>query len=192
MVNGLISRLPEKSITVLPQDSYYRDNSHKTAEERQQINFDHPDAVEWDLLTGHIRCLKSGKPVRMPVYSFITNSRSDEAIPRAPGPVLLVEGILILHVPALRELLDIKVFVDTDAEDRRTRIIRRDAEERGRTAEQGQRHYETFVEPMHRRFIEPSKRHADIIVPNGGQNRVAIDILASFLRCSRHPDFAYL
>ncbi|TSA27997.1 MAG: uridine kinase [Bacteroidetes bacterium] len=179
VVHELIQRIPGETITVIPQDSYYWDNGNKTPEEKRSINFDHPDAIEWQLLIAQLGALKNGSSVELPVYSYVTCSRSAETVTIQARKIIIVEGILIFTEPGLRELLDIKVFVDADPDDRLMRIIRRDIEERGRTFDQGLQHYETFVKPMHLQFIEPSKRFADIIIPQGGKNSVAIDILSS-------------
>ncbi len=179
VVNELISRLPEDVVAVIPQDSYYWDHGDKTQEEKRNINFDHPDAIEWELLIRQLEALKQGKSIEMPRYSYVSCARSAKTIQVLPRKIIIVEGILILTEPGLRDLLDIKVFVYADPDERLMRIIRRDMEERGRSLDQGLRHYETFVKPMHLQFIEPSKRFADIIVPQGGKNRVAMDILAS-------------
>ena len=182
VVRELINRLPAEAVTILPQDAYYWDNGHKSQEEKRQINFDHPDAIEWTLLMDQLKKLKQGQSIEQPMYSYVTCARSDETIEVSPTTIIVVEGILILTQPEVRDLLDIKVFVDADADDRLMRIIRRDMEERGRSLSQGLHHYETFVKPMHLQFIEPSKRYADIIVPQGGHNSVAIDILASRIK----------
>ncbi len=182
VVNELIKQLPGEAVTVIPQDSYYWDNGNKTPEEKQQINFDHPDAIEWQLLIAQLRELKSGNTIEMPDYSYVECARSAETVSICARKIIIVEGILILTEPELRDLLDIKVFVDADPDDRLMRIIRRDTEERGRSFDQGMRHYESFVKPMHLQFIEPSKRFADIIIPQGGKNTVAIDILASRIK----------
>jgi len=179
VVNELISRLPEDVVAVIPQDSYYWDHGDKTQVEKRNINFDHPDAIEWELLISQLEALKQGESVEMPHYSYVSCARSAETTQVQPRKIIIVEGILILAEPGLRDLLDIKVYVDADPDERLMRIIRRDVEERGRSLDQGLRHYETFVKPMHLQFIEPSKRFADIIVPQGGKNRVAMDILAS-------------
>jgi uridine kinase len=182
VVNQVIKRLPKNSVSVIPQDAYYKDNGHKSAEERAKINFDHPSSIEWNLLMRHLDILKSGKPVEMPIYSYITCARAKETIEVQPKKVILVEGILILTNPRLRKRMDIKVFVDADGDDRLMRVIWRDIEERGRGFQDVLRHYETYVKPMHLQFIEPTKRYADIIVPQGGQNEVAIDLLASRIK----------
>jgi uridine kinase len=182
VVNQVIKHLPRESVTVIPQDAYYKDNGHKSAEERAKINFDHPSSIEWGLLIKQLEMLKNGHAIEMPIYSYVTCARSRETIPVTPSSVIIVEGILILTNPRLRKKMDIKVFVDADGDDRLMRIIRRDIEERGRSFHQVLQHYEQYVKTMHLQFIEPTKRYADIIVPQGGQNKVAIDLLSSRIR----------
>lgn len=182
VVNRIIKQLQKQVVTVIPQDAYYKDNGHKSAEERAKINFDHPSSIEWNLLIQHLDRLRAGLPIEMPMYSYVTCARSKETIPVVPSRVIIVEGILILTNPRLRTRFDIKVFVDADGDDRLMRIIWRDIEERGRSFQQALQHYEKFVKPMHLQFIEPTKRYADIIVPQGGQNKVAIDILSSRIK----------
>ena len=182
VVKKLIEALPEDSISVVSQDAYYWDNGNLSPEAKKEINFDHPDAIEWDLLVKHLDMLKEGKTIPMPIYTYVTCARSQEVIPVKPTEVVIVEGILIMTCPELVKRLDIRIFVDTDGDDRLMRIIRRDIEERGRTVSDVLRHYETFVKPMHNQFIEPTKRLADIIIPQGGSNQVAIDIMASRIR----------
>lgn len=182
VVNQIIKRLPKDSVTVIPQDSYYKDNGHLRPEERARINFDHPSSIEFSLLIKHLDELSEGNEIGMPIYSYLTCARAKETIPVYPCEVVIVEGILILTNPRLRERFDIKIFVDADPDDRLIRIIRRDIEERGRSFSQVLDHYEKFVKPMHLQFIEPTKRYADIIVPQGGANHVAIDILTSRIK----------
>jgi len=182
VVKQIIKKLPKDSVAVIPQDSYYKDNGHLSPEERAKINFDHPSSIEFNLLIKHIDMLKVGETVGMPIYSYLTCARAKETIPVQPREVVIVEGILIMSNPRLRERMDIKVFVDADADDRLMRIIRRDIEERGRSFTQVLDHYDKFVKPMHLQFIEPTKRYADIIVPQGGANHVAIDILTSRIK----------
>ena len=182
VVRKLMEALPEDSISVVSQDAYYWDNGSLSPEAKKEINFDHPDAIEWDLLVRHLDMLKEGKTIPMPIYTYVTCARSQEVIPVKPTEVVIVEGILIMTCPELVKRLDIKIFVDTDGDDRLMRIIKRDIEERGRTVSDVLRHYETFVKPMHNQFIEPTKRLADIIIPQGGSNQVAIDIMASRIR----------
>lgn len=182
VVKKLIEALPEDSISVVSQDAYYWDNGHLSPEAKKEINFDHPGAIEWDLLVKHLDMLKKGETIPMPIYTYVTCARSQEVIPVKPTEVVIVEGILIMTCPELVKRLDIKIFVDTDSDDRLMRIIRRDTEERGRTVSDVLRHYETYVKPMHNQFIEPTKRLADIIIPQGGSNQVAIDVVASRIR----------
>jgi uridine kinase len=182
VVNTVLDSLPKDSESLLLQDAYYRDNGHLSPEEKRKINFDHPSAIEFDLLIRHIDQLRQGNIIEMPVYSYISCTRSAETIPVHPKKVILVDGILILSNPVLREKMDIKVFVDADPDERLMRIVVRDIEERDRDFHQVLKHYTNFVKPMHLQFIEPSKRYADLIIPEGGQNQVAIEILASMIR----------
>jgi len=182
VVKQIIRHLPKNTVSVIPQDAYYRDNGHLSAEERARINFDHPTSIEFNLLIKNLDELKLGSSIEMPVYSYVTCARSKETIPVFPTEVIIVEGILILTNPRLRKRMDIKIFVDADGDDRLIRIIRRDIEERGRSFQQVLEHYEKFVKPMHLQFIEPTKRYADIIVPLGGQNHVAVDVLTSRIK----------
>ena len=170
---------PSNEVIVLPQDAYYKDNSQITLEERQRINFDHPDSVEFQLLIDQLNKLKAGQDIEMPVYSYQTCLRSKETITIRPARVALVEGILILSDSGLRDMLDIKVFVDADADDRLGRVITRDIVERGRSVLKVLERYHDTVKPSHLQFIEPSKRYADIIIPGGGENQVGIEVLIS-------------
>ncbi|MBN2727920.1 MAG: uridine kinase [Bacteroidales bacterium] len=182
VVKTIMKRFKKSEVSLLSQDAYYRDNGHLSAEERAKINFDHPSSIEFKLLSEHLDRLKEGENIDMPIYSYVTCARSKETIPIEPTKVVIVEGILVLSNPSLRKRLDIKVFVDADSDDRLMRIIKRDIEERGRSFMQVLDHYDKYVKPMHLTFIEPSKRYADIIVPQGGANKVAIDILTSRVR----------
>lgn len=181
VVRKIAERLSPASVTVVSQDSYYNDNSHLTLEERRKINFDHPDAIEFPLLISHLRQLKEGKAIDQPVYSFVESTREKRTVRVEPSDVIIVEGILVLTNPELRELMDVKVFVDADSDDRLARRIIRDTAERGRSTESVLRHYLETVKPMHLQFIEPSKRFADLIVPQGGHNEKAIDVLSHFI-----------
>lgn len=181
VVRKILEQLPCDEVAVLPQDSYYRDSGHLSLEERQKINFDHPDALEFDLLVAHILALKSGVAIEQPVYSYMTCTRQTETITVIPRQVVIVEGILILGHPGLRQLMDLKVFVDAEPDDRLIRVIQRDIEERGRTVDKVLARYEETVKPMHLQFIEPTKRYADLIVPQGGNNHAAIDILTQYI-----------
>ncbi len=182
VVKKIIKSLPKDSVAIIPQDSYYKDSGHLSAEERSRKNFDHPSSIEFSLLRKHLDLLKKGNEIEMPLYSYLTCARLKEAVNIAPKEVIIVEGILILTNPKIREILDIKVFVDADPDDRLMRIIRRDIEERGRSFIEVLEHYEKFVKPMHLQFIEPTKRYADIIIPQGGANTVGIDILTSKIK----------
>ena len=182
VVNKIIKSLPKDSVAVISQDAYYRDSKHLSVEDRKKINFDHPSSIEFSLLVDHIDQLKEGKTIGMPIYSYLTCTRADETIPVEPKKVIIVEGILILTNPRLRKRLDIRVYVDADSDDRLMRIIWRDIEERGRSFKEVLDHYEKFVRPMHLLFIEPNKRYADIIIPQGGENQIAIDILTSGIK----------
>lgn len=181
VVNEVVKRLPKDDVVIVSQDSYYRDSVNLPLEERQKINFDHPDSIEFELLIDHIKQLKEGKTIQQPIYSYITCTRSAETIKVEPKHVVIVEGILCLTQPELRDLMDIKVFVDCEADLRLSRVIKRDIIERGRGIDQTLQRYEVTVRPMHLQFIEPSKHHADIIIPQGGQNKVAIDVLTQFI-----------
>lgn len=181
VVKKIIARCPKDEVVVMPQDAYYKDNSHLPLEERLEINFDHPNAVEFELLVEHINKLKKGEDINMPIYSYLTCTRSAETIPIKPKKVIIVEGILIFTNAELRNLCDIKVFVDADADDRLIRVIKRDIIERGRSVDKVLERYIKTVKPSHIQFIEPTKTFADLIVPQGGDNLVAIDILTHFI-----------
>ena len=179
VVNAITSRLKEKVVTI-PQDSYYKDSSHLPMEERQQINFDHPDAIDFKLLCKQLEELKAGKTVEQPVYSYITCSRSKtETVTVAPADVIIIAGILIFTCKELRDQMDIKIFVDADDDDRLMRVMARDILERGKTVETVIERYTKTVKPMYLQFIEPSKRYADIIIPQGGHNKVAINMISA-------------
>jgi uridine kinase len=182
VVNKIVDTLPKKSVAVMPQDAYYYDNGHLSQEEKIKINFDHPNSIEWNLLTHHLDKLQKGKTISMPIYNYVTCARAKETITVEPKKVIIVEGILILNNPELRKRLNVKLFVSTENDDRLIRIIRRDIIERGRSYNDVLEHYETFVKPMHQQFIEPSKRHADVIIPEGGKNQVAIDMVVSRIK----------
>lgn len=181
VVKKVMERLHNEDVIVVPQDAYYKDNGHIPLEERQKINFDHPDSLEFTLLIDHLEKLKNGKTIEMPIYSYLTCLRSRETIIVKPARVVLVEGIMILCDSDLRKMLDIKVFVDADADDRLGRVIQRDIVERGRSVLMVLERYHDTVKPSHLQFIEPSKRYADIIIPGGGENQVGIDVLASII-----------
>ncbi len=179
VVKAITERLKERVI-VIPQDSYYKDLSHYTAEQKKEHNFDHPDSIDFDLLRTQIKELKEGRTVEQPVYSYITCARSKtETITVEPADIIIIEGILIFTDPKLRKLMDIKIFVDADDDDRLMRVICRDIAERGKTIDNVIERYTKTVKPMYLQFIEPSKRYADLIIPQGGHNKVAIDIISA-------------
>ena len=181
VVKKIIERLPEGEVAILPQDSYYKDNSHIPETERQAINFDHPNAIEWELLIKHLEQLKRNETIQQPIYSYLSCTRADETIPVSPKHVVIVEGIMVLTDKRLRDLMTVKVYVDADADDRLARVITRDIVERGRTVEVVLGRYDVTVKPMHLQFIEPTKKYADLIIPQGGNNLVAIDVLSSII-----------
>ncbi len=181
VVNKIIASLPAGEVVVMPQDSYYKDSSHIPPEERSKINFDEPAAIEWPLLVRQHKDLKEGKTIEMPTYSYLTCTRQAETVKVRPADVVIVEGILVLTDPVLRDMLDVKVFVDADADDRLIRVIARDCIERGRTPQMVIDRYEGVLKPMHSKYIEPSKRYADLIMPQGGSNIVAINLLTDYI-----------
>lgn len=182
VVRKLTERMPKAEFVIIPQDSYYNDSSHIPAEERQNINFDHPNAFDWALLTQQISELREGKSIEQPVYDYITSSRLKETVHVEPKEVVVVEGIMALSNPELREQMDLKIFVDADADDRLIRVVKRDIVERGRTVESVMDRYQKVLKPMHQQFIEPCKRYADVIIPQGGHNNAAINMLAKFVK----------
>ena len=188
VVQAITSQLREK-VVVIPQDSYYKDSSYLPMEERQKVNFDHPDSIDFKLLNEHLRSLKSGKSIHQPVYSYLTCSRSrTETVIVKPADVIIIEGILIFTCAELRNQMDIKIFVDADDDDRLMRVMARDILERGKTVETVIERYTKTVKPMYLQFIEPSKRYADIIIPQGGHNKVAIDIISATIEKALHQN----
>lgn len=182
IADELYSSFSKDCIAMIQQDMYYKDQSHLTMEERTKTNYDHPKAFDTELLIEHLKTLIAGKAIEKPIYNFAEHNRSKETVRVEPRDIIIVEGILILEDERLRDLLDIKVYVDTDADLRILRRLVRDINERGRTVESVIDQYISVVRPMHLQFIEPSKRYADIIVPEGGQNKVAIDILVTKIK----------
>ena len=182
VVRKLLERLPKGEVVVIPQDSYYKDSSHVPVEERQNINFDHPDAFEWPLLAKHIELLKKGQAVEQPIYDYITSSRLKETVHVEPKEIIIVEGIMALRDYHLRQQMDLKIFVDADADDRLIRVAKRDIVERGRTIEAVMERYQRVLKPMHEQFIETCKRYADVIIPQGGHNNAAINMLVKFIK----------
>ena len=181
VVRKIIESLPPGSVAVIPQDSYYNDQSSIPLEIRKQTNFDHPDAFDWPLFEQQIADLRKGHPIEQPTYSYLVCTRLPETVRVEPKEVIIVEGILIFDSPELCDLMDMKVFVDTDADVRILRRIVRDVKERGRTLDSVVTQYLTTVKPMHEQFVEPSKRKADLIVPEGGQNTVALELLIKWV-----------
>ncbi len=177
--DAILDRVGRQHIIYLQHDSYYRDLSHLPLEERTKLNFDHPDALETELLVSHLRRLQAGEPVEVPIYDFATYRRSQETRRVEPGRVILLEGLLIFVDKELREMMDVKLYVDTDADLRFIRRLQRDIQERGRTMESVIHQYLTTVRPMHLEFVEPSKRYADIIIPSGGFNMTAIEVIVA-------------
>lgn len=182
VVRRIMDSLGPEQVTVLDHDRYYRDRNDLRLEERAALNYDHPDALETDLMVRHVHELKAGRAVDVPVYDFTRHARLSTTQPAMPRRALIVEGILVFVDPALRALMDIKVFVDTDDDTRFIRRLRRDVAERGRTMESVIEQYQSTVKPMHLEFVEPSKRYADIILPQGGHNAVAVELLLTLIR----------
>ena len=183
VVKNITTQLKKQdNVVIIPQDSYYKDLSDKTDEYKRNNNFDHPDAIDWDLLCEQLSELKAGKTVEQPVYSYISCSRSKtEKVIVHPAEVIIIEGILIFNCKKLRDQMDIKIFVDADDDDRLMRIMARDISNRGKDVHWVIERYSNTVKPMHLQFIEPSKRYADIIIPQGGHNKVAIDVLSALI-----------
>ena len=182
VVRKIFESLPKGEVVLLPQDSYYKDSSHVPDDEKQNINFDHPNAFDWPLLSQQVAQLRRGESIEQPTYSYLTCSRLPETIHIEPREVIIIEGILALCDPQLRAMMDLKVFVDADPDERLIRVIQRDVVERGRTAEAVMERYTRVLKPMQQQFIEPCKRYADLIVPEGGNNHVAIDILTMYIK----------
>ena len=181
VVKHIAQALPPHYVAVVPLDSYYNDTTNLTPEERQAINFDHPDAFDWKLLTEQIRQLKNGEAIEQPTYSYIESNRQKETVHVEPKPVIIIEGIMTLHYKKLRDMMDLKIFVDTDSDVRLIRNIRRDVVERGRTVDMVLDRYEKVLKPMHEQFIEPTKKFADLIIPQGGNNKTGIHILKTYI-----------
>ena len=181
VVNQILSEFPEGEVQVISQDSYYKETSHLTFEERCEINFDHPKSIDFELLESHLKDLKNGKHVNQPVYSFKTHNRTGETTITKPKKVVIVEGILILSDTELRSLFDIKIFVHADSDERLMRRLKRDIAERGRDLDEVLERYQTTLKPMHQQFIEPMKEFADIIIPNNHYNTVAVNVVKSII-----------
>jgi len=181
VVNQILNELPEGEVGIISQDSYYKDTSHLSYTERVKINFDHPQSIDFNLLKVHLQDLKSKKPIKQPVYSFLKHNRTGDTILTHPRKVMIVEGILILTNPELRELFDIKIFVHADSDERLIRRLKRDMSERGRDLNEILLRYQSTLKPMHEQFIEPMKEYADIIIPNNKYNTVAVDIVKTII-----------
>jgi len=179
LVNAILKRIPVESIALLAQDAYYKDASHLPLEQRRALNFDHPDSIEWDLMLSDIRKLKSGQAIECPTYSYITCTRLPETIHIEPKKILLIEGILILTQPQICEEMDMRLYLEVEPDNRLSRIIERDMENRGRTAKQVIERYYKTVRPMHEEFIKPSRERADMLVMGGGLNAGAADFISS-------------
>ena len=177
VAHKLETAIPDNRCVRIEHDAYYRDQTHLSPDERAAVNYDHPSSLESDLFVQHLRRLRAGEPVDVPIYDFAHHTRRTETRRVVPAPVIIVEGILVFVEAALREQMDIKIFVDTDADIRLMRRIQRDLEERGRTFQSVRDQYHATVRPMHLEYVEPSKRWADVIIPEGGDNRVALDVL---------------
>jgi uridine kinase len=182
VVHRMVEAIGAEDVVVLHHDAYYRDQSHLAPEERARINYDHPDALETDFLVRHLQALLAGQPVQVPVYDFARHVRLPGPRPVEPRPVVILDGILILWDARLRSLMDIRVFVDADADVRLERRLRRDMVERGRSVESVLTQYMATVRPMHLEFVEPSKRYADVIIPRGGHNQVGVDLVVATVR----------
>ena len=181
VVNQILSEFPTGEVEVISQDSYYKDTSHLSFEERCKINFDHPKSIDFELLESHLKSLRNGENINQPVYSFKTHNRTDETRVTKPKKVVMVEGILILSNSELRSLFDIKIFVHADSDERLMRRLKRDIAERGRDLDEVLERYHTTLKPMHQQFIEPMKAFADIIIPNNHYNTVAVNVVKSII-----------
>jgi uridine kinase len=181
VVRKIVESLPEGSVAVVSQDSYYKDSSHMPWEERRAQNFDEPKAFDWELLRDHLSQLRSGRAIDEPIYDFVTCSRMPETVRIEPHEVIILEGIMALVDPGIRDILDLKIFVDADPDERLIRVLRRDSVERGRTIDDLIDRYQRIIKPMHNLHIEPTKSYADLIVPQGGSNNVAIDVLRQYI-----------
>ena len=182
LVHQIMNQLPDNEVVIISQDSYYKEARNLSPDELSQINFDHPNAIDFELLVAHIKDLKAGKTINQPVYSFLKHNRTDEIIVTQPRKVMIVEGILILTNPELRSLLDLKIFIYVDSDERLIRCIKRDIAERGRDTEEVLNRYQTTLKPMHQQFIEQTKAFADIIIPNNNKNNsAAIDVVRAVI-----------
>ena len=186
VVQQIVNELPEEEVGVISQDSYYKDTSHLSYEERVGINFDHPRAIDFELLGEHLFQLKKGEAIQQPVYSFVQHNRTKDTVLTHPRKVMIVEGILIFTNPKIRDMFDIKIFVHADSDERLIRRLKRDINERGRDIEEVLNRYQTTLKPMHEQFIEPTKEFADLIIPNNKYNTVAVDIVRTIINERLH------
>ena len=182
VVNQIVKEFANDDVGIISQDSYYKDNKHLSLEERAKINFDHPRAIDFDLLYEHLTKLKNGETIEQPVYSFVQHTRTGDTILTHPRKVMIVEGILIFNDKKLRDLFDVKIYVHADSDERLIRRVRRDINERGRTVNEVLSRYQSTLKPMHEQFIEPTKAYADLIIPNDRRNKVAIDVIISLIK----------
>ncbi|MBP2832369.1 uridine kinase [Aquimarina sp. U1-2] len=182
VVNQIINELPKEEVCVISQDSYYKDTSHLTYEERVKINFDHPQSIDFNLLGQHLAALKRGETIEQPVYSFVTHNRTQNTISTHPRKVVIVEGILILTQAEIRAMFDIKIYVHADSDERLIRRLKRDIAERGRDMDEVLDRYQNTLKPMHQQFIDPTKEFADLIIPNNNYNNVAVDIVRTIIK----------
>ncbi len=182
VVNQIVNELPENEVCVISQDSYYKDTSHLSYDERVKINFDHPQSIDFELLGNHLTALRKGETIDQPVYSFAAHNRTKETIKTKPSKVMIVEGILILTNPEIREMFDIKIYVHTDSDERLIRRLKRDIAERGRDMDEVLDRYQNTLKPMHQQFIDPTKEFADLIIPNNHYNNVAVDIVRTIIK----------
>lgn len=181
VVHQIMNELPQTEVGIISQDHYYKENNHLSFDERALINFDHPRAIDFDLLVQQLKELKAGNTIDQPVYSFVTHNRTEDTVTTHPRKVMIVEGILILAHPELRDLFDVKIFVHADSDERLIRRLKRDIAERGRDMDEVLNRYQTTLKPMHQQFIEPTKAFADIIIPNDKYNTVAIDVVRAVI-----------
>lgn len=188
VVRKILESLEESTVAVIPQDSYYNDQSHLPLDVRKKTNFDHPDAFDWTLLAKHIAELKAGRAIEQPTYSYLTCTRLNDTVHVEPKEVIIVEGIMALYDKSIREQMDLKIFVDAGADERLLRVIVRDTAERGHPLEMLIDKYRNILKPMHDEFIEPTKQYADIIIPNGGQNVQAIDMMRMYINAFVRED----
>ncbi|MDX1544117.1 MAG: uridine kinase [Christiangramia sp.] len=182
VVNQIIEELKHEEVDVISQDAYYQDTSHLSFEERKKINFDHPKSIDFELMAEHLKQLKNGESIQQPVYSFKEHNRTAETVEIQPRKVIIVEGILILTHPEIRDLFNIKIYVHADSDERLIRRLKRDIAERGRDLEEVLWRYQTTLKPMHQQFIEPTKEFADIIIPTNRINTVAVDIVQTIIK----------